>query len=350
MQRHDPAAPADTRTTPEAPEAPEAPQVPARRRMPATAWAAVAATTATTALGVAAVVAGLPGRGDLTPRGLESYATPAAVDVPAVGGLVAVVFALVTIGLLRRSRLARAWTAVGAVLLLVAAASGLLAPGLVLATGLAVAASGLLVLSPGARSWFAAAPARPVPTSLAVVRVSLLVPALFWFLAAVAAGAAALLVVDGLGDGRLALRLNRPIAEVTGLVVPVLIGAAALCLVVGVLYLWLRAALGRGSRVARVLATILFAGHAVGLVTSVWTGTTAVALALQVVLLIALWVPSDARRRFGGQALPVVEDWHRRLLGGGGTTDTGHGADGSDDADTGEIPVAEARPDQRVGA
>lgn len=308
---------------------------PDRTAAPAAVWVAVAAATAATALGVVTTTAAAPTGRQLTAGGLESYVGSTTPGAPVLGAAVAVSFAVITVGLLRRSRLARAWTGVSTVLLLVALVSGLLVPGLLVATALAVVATGLLTVVPSARSWFAAAPARPVPTSIAVVRVSVLVAALFWLLAALVAVAAVVLVSAGPGDGRIALRLGAPIREVVALLTPVLLGAALLCLVVGGLYLWLRAALGRGSRVARVIATVLFAGHAVGLVAGTWSGTTAVAVTLQIILLVGLRVASDGRRHFGGQALSAVEDRLHRLLPGD-RVEPGRGA--------------HERVDERVGA
>ena len=278
--------------------------------MPVLLWAAIGALALAAVLCLVTVLGSLSATGALSTSELEVLASTAGSSAPALGLVGTVWFALAGWFVALGSRPARAFVLVGAAIGLAALLNGLLVPTLASAALLVIAAAVVLVVVPDARAWFAGPYARPVrsPVSLLVARTAVISAAILAAMGTLVSGVLGLIaVVGGLAAAAGAARseLGSALGGLLGviggfaLVLALLLGGLAGLLV------WATTALGRRSRAARVVVTVL-----AGLVALGWLlaldATTLPGLVLAAVVVGALWVPDDARHHFGDAPLPAV--------------------------------------------
>ncbi|MCD2187857.1 hypothetical protein [Actinomycetospora soli] len=226
------------------------------------------------------------------------------LGIALVMGSFVVAFARVGYGLYEGSRVARGIAFVLAGYLLLACFAMPVATGLtvVLALG-SIGVVAALACVPSARAWFAGpwGRATELPTSIVVAQTVVL------YSSAITALLAATLLVSGIA-----------VASLVGSTASLMILGALLCAGIAGVGFWAKAAIGRGERLARVLVTgATVADLVVVLLLSSADESVLPLLAsfgLHAAVVIALWLPADARRFFGEAALPAVENLHRQVL------------------------------------
>ena len=285
--------------------------------MPVLLWAAIGALALAAVLSLVPVLGSLSATGALSTSELEVLASTAGSSAPALGLVGTVWFALAGWFVALGSRPARAFVLVGAAIGLAALVNGLLVATLASAALLVIAAAVVLVVVPDARAWFAGPYARPVrsPVSLLLARTAVISAAILAAMGTLVTGVLGLIaVVGGLAAAAGAARseLGSALGGLLGviggfaLVLALLLGGLAGLLV------WATTALGRRSRAARMVVTVLAGLVALGSLLAL-DATTLPGLVLAAIVVGALWVPDDARHHFGDAPLPAVSRGLDRL-------------------------------------
>ncbi|WP_433030734.1 hypothetical protein [Actinomycetospora sp. CA-053990] len=245
--------------------------------------------------------------------GAAMFSSPAlgllGLAIALVSGSFVVAFARVGYGLYEGSRVARGVAFVLAGYLLLSCFAMPVATGLtvVLAVG-SLGVVAVLAFAPSARAWFAGPWCRgtELPTSIVVAQTVIL------YSSGITALLAATLLVAGIA------LLALPYAAGTA---GLMIVTALVCAAVAAVGFWAKAAVARAERLARVLVTVATAADLVVVVLLSAADESVLpllaAFGLHAAVVVALWLPADARRFFGEAALPVVENLHRHVLESG---------------------------------
>ncbi|WP_378036534.1 hypothetical protein [Actinomycetospora atypica] len=278
--------------------------------MPVLLWAAIGALALAAVLCLVTVLESLTTSGALSTAELQVLASTAGQAAPALGLVGTVWFSLAAWFVALGSRPARAFVLVGAAIGTAALLNGLLVGTLASAALLVLAAAVVLVVVPDARAWFAGPYARPVrgPVSLLVARTAVITAAILAAMGTLVTGVLGLIAVVG-GLAAAAGAARSELGSALGGLLGVIGGfALVLALLLGGLtglLVWATAALGRRSRPARVVVTVLAGLVALGSLLAL-DATTLPGLVLAAVVVGALWVPDDARHHFGDAPLPAV--------------------------------------------
>lgn len=278
--------------------------------MPVLLWAAIGALALAAVLCLVTLLGSLTTSGALSTAELQVLASTAGQAAPVLGLVGTVWFGLAAWFVALGSRPARAFVVVGAAIGTAALVNGLLVATLASAALLVLAAAVVLVVVPDARAWFAGPHARTLrsPVSLLLARTAVIAAAVASAMGALVTGGLGLIAVVG-GLAAAAGAARSELGSALGGLLGVIGGfALVLALLLGgltALLVWATTALGRGSRAARVVVTVLAGLVALGSLLAL-DATTLPGLVLAAVVVGALWVPDDARRHFGDAPLPAV--------------------------------------------